>query len=121
MPRRLEQNFHKGVAVLLRAALPSDALATTFPAGGGGRIRGAILKGMGLLPGMPDWLVAHAGKTLWLELKTETGKLSPVQKVCHERLRGAGHQVEVCRSIFDVIDALDRAGIPHAVSKTRPA
>lgn len=120
MASRLEQNFHKGVATLLKAALPDDVVATTFPAGGGGRIRGAILKGMGLVPGMPDWLVAHAGKTLWLELKTEIGRLSPAQKVCHERLRVAGHQVEVCRNIFDVIDALDRHGVPHAVSKTRP-
>lgn len=121
MPRRLEQNFHKAVAALLSAALPEDVVATTFPAGGGGRLRGAILKGLGLVPGMPDWLVAHAGRTLWLELKTDVGRLSPAQKLCHERLRRAGHQVQVCRSIFDVIDALDSAGVPHAVTKTRPA
>lgn len=120
MPRRLEQNFHKAVATLLSAALPDDVVATTFPAGGGGRLRGAILKGLGLVPGMPDWLVAHAGRTLWLELKTDVGRLSAAQKLCHERLRRAGHQVQVCRSIFDVIDALDSAGVPHAVSKTRP-
>jgi hypothetical protein len=67
------------------------------------------------MPGMPDWLIAHGGKTLWLELKTSTGRLSLEQKACHERLRQAGHSVEVCRTIDDVVAALDKHGVPHAV------
>jgi hypothetical protein len=117
MPRQsAEQTLHRHVADLLRLVLPASVLATTFPAGGGGRVRGRVLKGMGLVPGMPDWLIAHGGKTLWIELKSPIGRLSPEQKAVHERLRQAGHFVEIGRSIDDVIDALDRHGIPHRIS-----
>jgi hypothetical protein len=118
--RRVEQNFQKAVATLLHAALPDDAWSSAFPAGGGGRLRGAILKSMGLAPGVPDYIIAHAGRTLWLELKTHArgSGLSATQRACHERLRAAGHAVEVVRDIVEVIRALDAHGVPHRLSIT---
>lgn len=108
-----EEAFHRAVAQTLSLVLLPGSLATTIPSGGGGRIRGARLKAMGLLPGLPDWLIAHGGKTLWIELKTAAGRVSPEQKLCHDRLRLTGHAVEVCRSIDQVVNALDRHNIPH--------
>lgn len=61
--------------------------------------------------GTPDLYVALNGKTLWIELKTATGKLSDAQKDWHERFRAQGVQVVVCRSIYEVQEALREAGM----------
>lgn len=61
--------------------------------------------------GTPDLYVALSGKTLWIELKTATGKLSDTQKDWHERFKAQGVQVVVCRSIYEVQEALREAGM----------
>ena len=44
--------------------------------------------------GVPDRIVLMpGGKVAFVELKTETGKLSPMQKVVQEQLRGLGFDV----------------------------
>ena len=78
-------------------ALPEGFWFTTFPAGGGGKVRGAQLKAAGLKPGVPDILVCggyedishnvHQKDVLWLELKAKDGTLSQVQKSCHAELK----------------------------------
>lgn len=43
---------------------------------------------------------------LFVELKTDSGSLSPVQRETHARLTGAGFQVCVCHGILSCVDAL---------------
>lgn len=46
--------------------------------------------------GMPDrQVLLPGGRVLWVELKTLGGELSPIQKLRHEELKRAGHEV-VC-------------------------
>lgn len=40
---------------------------------------------------------------LWLEFKSRRGVVSENQKQWHERLRNAGHRVEICRTVEDAI------------------
>src|SRR4051812_46260311 len=94
---RLEQMFHRQVADFLRVGLGGSAWFTCFPAGGGGKLRGAILASLGLKPGLPDLLVVDGGRALWIELKTAKGSVSPVQKQCHSELLRARSSVAVCR------------------------
>ena len=47
---------------------------TAFPAGGGGRVRGAKLKKAGLQAGWPDIQLVYQGRYFGLEVKTQTGK-----------------------------------------------
>lgn len=116
--RTPEQDFHKRVAQLLDTVLIAPAFYTTFPAGGGGKIRGAILKSMGLKPGMPDLLVfwsdARPDGTrphiLGLELKSKTGSLSKEQKAISFAMHANGMHYEVCRGEEDVIRALSLHG-----------
>src|ERR1700682_4291340 len=51
-----EQALQIAAAEYLTRALPDYARFTAFPAGGGGRVRGARLKAMGLKGGVPDLL-----------------------------------------------------------------
>lgn len=82
----------------------------SFPAGfvfGGDKLKrmrtGARMKSMSYQNGTPDLFLAyptriHSG--LWIEMKTEKGKIQPSQKEMMEKLLVAGYHCVVCRS-FD--------------------
>ena len=59
------------------------------------------LKAEGAKAGVPDLLFAlpnHPFASLWVEMKTEKGRLSEKQKHYIERLQKVGFMVKVCRS-----------------------
>jgi VRR-NUC domain len=62
------------------------------PANGGYRkpIEAAILKGLGVVAGVPDVIAIKDGRTFALELKADGGKLSPSQEQALIKLREAG-------------------------------
>ena len=117
-----EETLQRAVAQYLDLALPEDCWWTSIPAGGGGRIRGAILKGMGYKPGTPDILIIWNGRGYWIELKVEKRGLSAAQKACHDRLRIAGSVVSRCYAVDEVEGQLKWWGLPlRASTKARAA
>lgn len=117
--KRPEQQFQKTVVQFLSRALRSPTIWTAFPAGGGGRVRGAILKSMGLQPGWPDILVVHPlpranhGVVLvGLELKAPKGKISPEQERMADNFIRAGAHYPLCKSLEEVEHWLRKFGIP---------
>lgn len=59
-----------------------------------------VMQLTGLKPGVPDTclpIATTAHSALWIEFKSETGRLSPEQKVWIEKLRDDGGKVEVCK------------------------
>lgn len=121
-PKLTEAQLHKAVAGFLDAALPMGRCVwTTFPAGGGGKVRGAKLKAAGLRKGWPDvqivWRVPDSMLRdrcyfIGIELKTETGIVDADQQRCHAAIRKAGGYVFVCRSLDEVEGCLQGFGIP---------
>lgn len=112
--KRPEQQLHKAVAQFLDRALPEKYRWSTFPSGGGGRVRGAQLRAMGLKSGWPDILIlCPDGKWCSIELKAEKGRLSEAQERFAE---WAGPTLQVCRSIEQVESALRWWGIPLRAS-----
>ncbi len=108
-----EQALQRAVAEFLTLALPvPDAWFTTIPAGGGGKVRGAILQGMGYRAGTPDMLVIYKGTVIWMELKASNRKLTEVQDDCCGDLIAAGCKWALCRTLEDVERALRRFGVP---------
>lgn len=80
---------------------------------GGSRnpIEGAKLKGMGVKRGVPDVLIVqptdqHCG--LAIELKVGRNRQTPEQKDWQEVLIGCGWAYEVCRSLDEVMEVVDR-------------
>lgn len=78
---------------------------------------------MGVLSGIPDWLILYTGDALFIELK-ERGfneklargvGLTPHvlrQLETHDRIRECGHPVEICETLDDVLVVLRRYGVP---------
>jgi hypothetical protein len=88
---RPEQIVHKSVVAHLKArGVPG--LVYLHPANGGARsaVEGAILKSMGVVPGAPDLLLFHGGRSYAIELKADSGRVSESQADMLRRLDQAG-------------------------------
>jgi hypothetical protein len=71
---------------------------------GTGQKRRAIV---GCEPGTPDVLVMLPDqRVMWLELKTDKGRVSKVQAAWHAMARSLGHTVEVVRTVEDAVRAV---------------
>jgi hypothetical protein len=136
--RAPEAAFQCQVAQYLSKALPEGYWFTAFPSGGGGRIRGAHLKRMGLKAGVPDLVVfkkpwgmatdvtvSSAPRehelyytnwpVLWLELKAKAGSLSQAQRDVHKKLKNLGHRVETVKTLEQVETALAEFCFPEVL------
>lgn len=129
-PRRahVEQDLQIAVAKALGYLLLPPAWFTAIPAGGGGKMRGAILKGMGYFPGTADLLLTWPVESEvwnklkfpaigWCELKSATGRQSPEQIAFQARVEAVGHRYALCRSLDSVIDQLAAWGVPTRAHK----
>jgi hypothetical protein len=123
-----ETSLHWHVAHLLAKHLGAPAWFTTFPVGGGGEMRGKILKGLGLKSGVPDILIVNpvyatvypanepilVQRLYWIELKkTGKGTISDVQEKAQAALVGMGCCVANCDSLEAVKAALGEWQLPY--------
>lgn len=106
-----EQSLQIHVAELLGWLLPPEIPWTAIGHGGGGKMRGMILKGMGVHAGWPDLMLIYAGRPYFIELKAGSS-VSPAQKIVLPAIQAAGGHIAVCRSIEAVRDSLLHWGIP---------
>ena len=58
----------------------------------------------GLVPGAPDLVAVKHGRVVFLEVKTEKGKVSEKQSEVHDLLRLHGMEVRVVRGADDIMD-----------------
>lgn len=65
---------------------------------------GAKFKAQGVIAGVPDLVFVWNGKTHYIEVKTEKGRLSEQQKALHQKWAEQGVLVNVCRSSEEIIN-----------------
>jgi Holliday junction resolvase len=56
------------------------------------------------MPGAPDLVAVKQTRVVFLEVKTEKGKISEKQSEVHDLLRLHGMEVRVVRGIEDIMD-----------------
>jgi hypothetical protein len=129
-PIQSELSLQFQVAGLLEKNLAPPAIYTAFPAGGGGDMRGKILRSAGLKSGFPDiWIMwggpaperpfmdaRQAGFGLYMmELKTLKGRLSDAQREIHAaiHLTLPGAKIAVIRTLDECREQLQRWGLPR--------
>ena len=127
-----ESEFHVSVAELLDWILLPPAIFTTFPAGWGKLTKATAgrLYASGMKKGMPDILVfapvqpphPRRSTVIGLELKVGANSLSSAQRTTFASLQAAGVRTYVCRSLEEVVAALDEAGIKHrSIGEPKPS
>lgn len=110
------QEHHEQVALIEWARLnqhrlPLLELLLAIPNGGARHIKtGRDLKAEGVRRGVPDLFlpVAHGRMLgLFIEMKSDTGRLSPEQQWWIEHLHGQGYHVSVCRAWQEAAQILE--------------
>jgi len=80
---------------------------------GGARtaVEAAILRGLGVMPGVPDLIILKDGKTFGLELKARNGRLSDRQIGAIEAMRAAGAIVGHVHGVDEALKWLEQHGL----------
>lgn len=110
-----EYELHCAIGDMLAWTLLPPAFFSSIAHGGYKLTKRAAarLKRSYLIPGLPDLHIVYQGRVYYIEIKTPTGTLSPEQKDIHAKLRAAGAQVAVVRSVPEVERLLDAWSIPR--------
>jgi hypothetical protein len=82
-------------------------------------VAAAKAKREGLKPGVSDIMVLWGGRLICIELKTKTGRQSPEQKQWADDATVAGAAYYVARSVEQVEEFLDAAGLPLRARTSR--
>ena len=106
-----EADAQRAIVQALRVALPRDAIVhhcanEVTEAGSRGQIRQSILVGMGVHAGFADLIVISGGRVLFLEVKSETGRLRKSQEVFRDTVCAQGFGWALVRSVDDALGAL---------------
>lgn len=84
-----------------------DAVLYSVPNGGfRNGFEAAIMKGEGVLAGVPDLCIAHPSggyPAMYVEMKRPKGRTTESQRAVQDRLRKAGYLVTTCYSFDDFI------------------
>jgi hypothetical protein len=98
-----EAQIQRAVLAHLEARAAPDAFWFHPPNGGARtRVEGAILKSLGVRPGVPDLILFRGGRCYSIELKAPGRQPSPAQRATIARMERAG--------VFcSIVDSLDRA------------
>lgn len=109
--RTPEADAQRAIVQVLRVVLPRGSVvhhaANEVPAGDRrGKLRQAILVGMGVHPGFADLIVLSGGRVLFLEVKSPTGRLSRSQIVFRDMVQAQGFAWTLVRSVEEALGAL---------------
>ena len=83
------------------------------PANGGYRkpVEAAIMKGLGVVAGVPDVIAIHNGRVFAMEIKAEGGRATEKQLACIAALREAGAFTCIAEGLDRALDVLESWGI----------
>lgn len=115
-----ERDIHQAIVDWLHVALPNGSVFHHSPNEGRHKVQYRVMqKRLGVRAGWPD-IEIFANRTWWredtglhwapifLEIKTDKGRLSENQKRIHDELNEAGCHVAVVRSIDETCEALSQ-------------
>ena len=114
VPGLTEAQLQRSVADQFKELLEPPVLWNAIQPEGRGPIEGARMKKRGVQAGWPDFLILAPGpRVVGIELKVGRNKQSAEQLAFAGWFPQCHGQYFICRSTDDVIEALDRARIPH--------
>lgn len=114
-----EDRLSVEVATMLRVATTEGRLSATWThvpheAAGKGKFAAIYMakaKAMGLIKGSADFVFVWPNGGGWIELKTDSGRLTPEQKTFREWCKAAGSHHATCRTLEEVEAKLIEWGV----------
>lgn len=108
-----EEQTQRSILRFLAMALPVDALVWHTPNQRGTRAKweAALLKGLGVVPGIPDLLCLIDGRLYAFEIKSKSGSVTEAQRLTQGRMVAAGAKVAVVRSVEEAERCLRAWGV----------
>lgn len=123
-PKITETQEHKTIASYFRKiGLGGGALAIHIRNERGSAWERIVAKQMGVMSGIPDWLILHNGRAGFIELKprdwwkkkehtSQLTKHEAKQIETQKKLRDAGCWIDTCETLDHVLGVLRHRGIP---------
>jgi hypothetical protein len=71
------------------------------------RIKGALNKSLGVMPGVADMAYLIQGSIVWIEWKTDTGRQSPEQKSFEQLVTHLGMRYYIVRSEVEFLEVIN--------------
>ena len=102
-----EDRLQQKIVIAYRNTYEIKGIGYIFsvPNGGSRNIAEALkLKETGLRAGVSDLIVLHGNKTIFIEVKTDTGVQSPAQKKFQEKVTALGFEYIIAKRVEDVIN-----------------
>lgn len=118
-----EYHFHCEVANTLNKILNpnltcwSSVENSNHTGGISGMIKQRKDKCKGVKSGVPDLFILYNGTSLWIELKAKKGTISDSQDLFHQNIKIAKNNIEVIRSIDELLNILLLYKIPTLIHK----
>jgi hypothetical protein len=112
MRRHNEAQIQRSVFEHLRARAAPGVFAFHVPNGGYRKpVEAAIMKGLGVVAGVPDVFAVHNGRCFALELKRAGGRTTDNQRACLAALREAGAITGVAEGLDAALTWLETEGL----------
>jgi hypothetical protein len=109
---RPEQQMQRAIIEYLAWSARPGVFSFHYPAGGWrSKVEAKILKGIGTVAGIPDIICIFEGCVFALELKSERGRPTEVQRTTQERLRAAGVTVATAYNLDAALAQLAAWGL----------
>lgn len=109
---RPEDEIQRAVFAHIRARGTPGVFAFHVPNGGYRKPReGAILKGLGVTPGVPDIILIHKGRAYGLELKAKGGRATEKQMLAMDAMDEAGAFVCIAEGLDRALAVLEAWGL----------
>ena len=109
---RPEDAIQRAIFQHFKARKAPGTFAFHVPNGGKRKpIEAAILKGLGVIAGVPDVIAIRAGHTYGLELKAESGRPSAMQIEAMAAMEAAGATVALATGLDAAISQLEQWGL----------
>jgi hypothetical protein len=110
--RRPEDAIQRAVFQNLRARGAPGVFAFAVPNGGYRKpIEASIMKGMGVVAGVPDIIAIHKGRVYGLELKVEGGRATPKQLEAIAAMEAAGAFTAIAEGLDRALAVLEAWGL----------
>ena len=110
--RRPEDAIQRAVFQHLRARAAPGVFAFHVPNGGCRKpVEAAIMKGLGVVAGVPDVIAIRNGRCFALELKAEGGRTTDAQIATLARMREAGCIVDIPEGLDAALRKLENLGL----------